>query len=105
MSIDLYPDVNIPVIEVIISYKGAGPSEIESLISKPLEEEISTISGLKTVTSKSARGISEIITEFNQGVDIKYAEQQIRDKVNQTRSKMPKDIDGQCHKTIQISLN
>ncbi len=93
MSIDLYPDVNIPVIEVIISYKGAGPSEIESLISKPLEEEISTISGLKTVTSKSARGISEIITEFNQGVDIKYAEQQIRDKVNQTRSKMPKDID------------
>jgi HAE1 family hydrophobic/amphiphilic exporter-1 len=103
MSIDLYPDVNIPVIDVLIGYKGAGPSEIETLISKPLEEQISTISGLKTITSKSARGMSEITAEFNQNVDIKYAEQQIRDKVNSSRYLMPKDIEEPSINRVDLS--
>ncbi len=103
MSIDLYPDVNIPVIEVFIGYKGAGPSEIETLISKPLEEQISTISGIKTITSKSARGMSDITAEFNQNVDIKYAEQQIRDKINSSRYLMPKDIEEPSVNRVDLS--
>lgn len=47
MGVDLFPDVNIPVVSVATIYPGAGPEEIEELISKPLEEELSSISGLK----------------------------------------------------------
>jgi len=92
MSVDLYPDVNIPTIYVVTSYEGAGPAEIETLITKPLEEEISTISGIKRLNSRSLQDTSRVIVNFYQGVDIKYAEQQIRDKVNQTKGKLPEDI-------------
>jgi hydrophobic/amphiphilic exporter-1 (mainly G- bacteria), HAE1 family len=92
MSVDLYPEVDIPTVYVATSYEGAGPAEIESLITKPLEEEISTISGIKRLTSRSMQDSSRIIINFFQGVDIKYAEQQIRDKVNQARGKLPDDI-------------
>jgi HAE1 family hydrophobic/amphiphilic exporter-1 len=93
MSVDLYPDVTIPTISINIAYSGAGPSEIENLISKPVEEQISTIAGLKSVSSRSSRGISNITVNFNQGVDIRYGEQQVRDKINQIRRSLPDDIE------------
>lgn len=92
MSVDLYPDVDIPTIFVSTTYKGAAPSEIESLITKPLEEELSTISGIKRMTSRSMKDASQIVINFYQGTDIKYAEQQVRDKINQTKSRLPEDV-------------
>lgn len=89
MPIDLYPQVNVPVVSVTTIYPGAGPSEIETLVTKPIEDEISTISGMKRLTSKSLEGISQVVAEFNQGVDVKYAEQQIRDKVSTAKTKIP----------------
>lgn len=103
ISVDLYPDVNIPIIVVNVAYKGAGPAEIETLISKPLEEQISTISGLKTLVSKSARGISYVEATFNQDVDLKYAEQQVRDKINNARSLLPKDIEEPSIMRVDLS--
>lgn len=92
MSVDLFPNVNIPVIFVMTNYEGAGPAEIESLITKPLEEEISTISGIKRLSSKSLKDTSQIVVTFYQNVDIKYAEQQLRDRINKAKYKMPDDI-------------
>ena len=92
MSVDLYPDVDIPTIFISTSYRGAAPSEIEALITKPLEEEISTISGIKRVTSRSMKDTSQIVINLYQGTDIKYAEQQVRDKINQTKSRLPEDV-------------
>ncbi len=92
MSVDLYPDVDIPTIFISTTYTGAAPSEIESLVTKPLEEEVSTVSGIKRVTSRSMKDTSQIVINLYQGTDIKYAEQQIRDKVNQTKSKLPLDV-------------
>lgn len=91
LSVDLYPEVNIPVVSVTTVYQGAGPSEIETLISKPIEEEISAISGMKRLTSKSLEGVSQVVAEFNQGVDVKYAEQQVRDKVGVAKAKIPRE--------------
>lgn len=92
MAVELFPRIEIPTIYVSTVYKGAAPAEIEALITKPLEEEISTISGIKTVTSKSLKDNSQIVVNLFQGVDIKYAEQQIRDKINQARFGLPEDI-------------
>src|SRR6478752_1728944 len=93
MSVDLFPDVSIPVITVQTTYQGAGPSEIETLVSRPIEEEVSTISGIKRLTSKNLEGVSQVIVEFNSSVDVKYAEQQVRDKVNIAKPKLPDEVE------------
>jgi HAE1 family hydrophobic/amphiphilic exporter-1 len=93
LPVDLFPDVTFPIVTVTTNYQGAGPSEIETLISKPLEDEISTVSGMKRLSSKNLEGVSQVIAEFYLGTDIKYAEQQVRDKVSVARSKIPKEVD------------
>lgn len=93
MSVDLYPDVSIPVVTVQTVYAGAGPSEIETLVSRPIEEEVSTISGIKRLTSKSLEGVSQVIVEFNSTVDVKHAEQEVRDKVNVAKAKLPTEVE------------
>lgn len=103
MSVDLFPDVSIPVITVQTTYNGAGPSEIETLVSRPIEEEVSTISGIKRLTSKSLEGVSQVIVEFNSSVDVKYAEQQVRDKVNIAKPKLPTEVDDPVIKKFDPS--
>lgn len=92
LGVDLFPDVTFPVVVISTPYPGAGPEEIETLISKPLEDQVSTISGLKRLTSASQEGMSTVIAEFNLETDFKYAEQQIRDKVTASKRLLPKDI-------------
>ncbi len=92
MNVDLFPNIDVPVIFVSTTYTGAAPSEIEALVTKILEEEVSTISGVKQVTSRSLKDTSQVIVNLYQGTDIKYAEQQVRDKINQAKAKLPEDI-------------
>ena len=92
MGVDLFPDVTFPVVTVTTPYPGAGPSEVETLVSKPLEDEISTLSGIKRLSSNNFDGVSQVIAEFTLETDVKYAEQQIRDRVGGTKRKLPTDI-------------
>jgi len=92
MSVELFPNIDIPIIFVSTRYDGASPTEIESLVTKPLEEEISSVSGIKKLLSRSMKDNSQLIVQLYSGTDIKYAEQQIRDKINQARDKLPEDI-------------
>lgn len=91
LPVDQMPDVNLPTLNVTVVYPGAGPQEIENLITKPLEDQIGTISGIKRVTSKSLEGFSQVTAEFQLEVDVLYAEQQIRDKVTLAKSLFPND--------------
>jgi HAE1 family hydrophobic/amphiphilic exporter-1 len=93
LPVDLFPDVTFPVVTVTTPYPGAGPRETEMLISKIYEEEFATISGVKTIRSINQEGVSIVVAEFNFSTDIKYAEQQIRDKVASARADLPADID------------
>ncbi len=92
LGVDLFPDVTFPVVTITTPYPGAGPSEIETLVSKPLEDEISTLAGIKRLTSVNSEGFSQVIAEFTLETDVKYAEQQIRDRVSATKKKLPLDI-------------
>ena len=93
MSVDMFPDVSIPVVTVTTVYKGAGPAEIENLVSRPIEEEISTIAGIKRLTSRNFEGQSLVIVEFESSVDSKYAEQQVRDKINIAEAELPDNVE------------
>ncbi len=92
LGVDLFPEVNFPVVFVSTSYQGAGPSEIETLVSKPIEDELSTLQGVKRLSSVSQEGVSQVIAEFTLETDIKFAEQQVRDRVGAVKFLLPKDV-------------
>ncbi len=92
MGVDIYPPVDFPVVTVTTFYTGASPEEIEKLISKPLEEQISTISGIKNLSSRNMEGYSLVIAEFTYETDTKYAEQKMREKVDLARNNLPDDL-------------
>ncbi|MBL8035565.1 MAG: efflux RND transporter permease subunit [Leptospiraceae bacterium] len=92
IGVDLFPDVNIPFITITTTYQGAGPEEIETLISKKIEEEVASISGLKRVSSDNMEGVSLVMCEFYLGQDIKEAEQQVRNKLGRVRRDLPEGI-------------
>lgn len=103
LPVDLFPDVTFPIVTVTVPYPGAGPKEVELLVAKPLEEEIGTISGLKTIRSTSNEGVAVVVAEFTLETDVKYAEQQVRDKVSATRGKLPDDIEEPTIRRIDPS--
>ncbi len=92
LPIDLFPNVDFPIVMVLTPYPGAGPKEIETSISKVLEEEFSNVSGIKSLRSINQEGLSRVVAEFSLEVDVKYAEQQIRDRVSSARRKFPTDV-------------
>jgi HAE1 family hydrophobic/amphiphilic exporter-1 len=92
LGVDLFPDVTFPVVTVTTPYPGAGPAEVETLVSKPIEDELSTLSGIKRLSSSNQEGVSVVVAEFTLETDVKFAEQQIRDRVSATKSKLPTDI-------------
>jgi HAE1 family hydrophobic/amphiphilic exporter-1 len=92
LPVDLFPDVTFPIVTVTTPYPGAGPRETETLISKIYEEEFATISGVKSIRSINQEGVSIVVAEFNFKTDIKYAEQQVRDKVSSAKPKLPEDV-------------
>src|SRR3990167_10246487 len=94
ISIEEFPDVKFPVAVVTTNYKGASPEVVEADISKPLEQEINTINGLKTLRSYSYEGISYVVAEFTLDTDPEIAVQDVRDKVTVVASNFKKEIDA-----------
>ncbi|MFH1223549.1 MAG: efflux RND transporter permease subunit, partial [Pseudomonadota bacterium] len=92
LGVDLFPDITFPVVSVITYYPGASPAEVETDVSKIMEDEIGSISGLEDMYSNNKDGVSIIICQFTLETDIKYAQQQVRDKISAVMSKLPDDI-------------
>ncbi|NBX16209.1 MAG: efflux RND transporter permease subunit [Proteobacteria bacterium] len=89
LSLDLYPSLTYPVLSVRTDFKGAAPEEIEQLLSRPIEDALSTVADVATIRSVSREGTSIVILEFNQGADIKFQEMQVRAKVGNIRRRLP----------------
>jgi len=92
LSVDLMPEIDFPIVTVQTIYPGAGPAEIETLISNPIEEAVGSINGVKTVTSSSIEGISIVMVEFQLEVDIDIAAMDVKDKIDAIRTQLPRDI-------------
>jgi HAE1 family hydrophobic/amphiphilic exporter-1 len=92
MPVDLYPDIEFPFVTVVSTYPGAGPEEIETLVTKPIEDTVSTISGVKNVTSTSQEGLSVVSIEFYLGTSLDTAANDVREKVNVAGFQLPTDM-------------
>lgn len=88
-----YPSVDPPIVTVTTNYPGANTDVIESQITEPLEEAISGIAGIRTLTSTSSDGRSSIVVEFNLGVDMEASANDVRDKVSGALRNLPADAD------------
>jgi len=94
LGIREFPSIDPPVINVRTTYAGANADIIESQITEPLEKAINGISGIRTISSSSAQGNSNIRVEFELGFDMDDAANDVRDKVSQAVRALPADIDG-----------
>ena len=88
-----YPNVENPVINVWVSYPGANAEIIEKQITEPLEQNINGIPGIRSLTSRSRQGSSQITVEFELSVDLETAANDVRDKVSRAQHYLPRDCD------------
>ncbi|MCL2443060.1 MAG: efflux RND transporter permease subunit [Treponema sp.] len=89
LPIDLYPEINPPILAVFTSYPGAGPEEVERSVTRLLEATLSSASGLEKVSSTSSKGSSIVIMEFTYGTDMSDATNSIRDLLERVRNFIP----------------
>jgi multidrug efflux pump len=85
------PEIVIPMININTIYPGTSPVDMENLVTRPLEKNIKSISGVKKITSRSVQDFSAIIVEFNTGIEIKDAKQKVKDAVDKTKKDLPTD--------------
>ena len=91
LPVDLLPDITQPTINVRVNYPGVGPQEIESLITRPLEQQLSAVSGLEQINSNSNEGSSQIRLNFTWGHDLNEAMDDIRTRIDRVRGRLPED--------------
>jgi hydrophobe/amphiphile efflux-1 (HAE1) family protein len=92
VGVDLMPDITLPIIAVTTVDPGVGPEEIESQITKPIEDAVSSINGIDKVSSTSSDGVSSVIAQFVLEKNAQQAEAEVRDKVSGIRNKLPREI-------------
>ncbi|MBQ6555864.1 MAG: efflux RND transporter permease subunit, partial [Firmicutes bacterium] len=85
------PTTEVPMAVISTTYSGVGPEEIEDLITKPIEETVATLTGVDTISSTSSTGSSMVMIEFVDGTDIDTATQDLRDKLDRVKSRLPDD--------------
>lgn len=93
MPIESFPEVKLPTIYVGTSHPGNSPLDMENLITRPIEKEINTITGVDKITSTSIQDYSTIIVEFNTDVAVKDALQDVKDAVDKAKKDLPSDLD------------
>ncbi|MBO6585160.1 MAG: efflux RND transporter permease subunit [Gracilimonas sp.] len=98
-----FPNITVPNIFVVTIYPGVSPEDMESLITRKLEDELSNISDVKTMTSTSSEGYSNINLEFNTGIDIDEALQKVREKVDLAKPELPEDAEDPTIQEVNLS--
>ncbi len=99
-----FPDIKIPNIIVQTAYPGTSPANMENLVTKHIEKQLKNLTGIKKVTSNSFQDYSVVIAEFNTGVQIDKAKQDVKDAVDKAKTDLPKNLPNQPEiKDIDLS--
>ena len=88
-----FPEIVIPTVLISTAYPGNSPVDIENLITRPIEKELKSISGIKDIKSTSVQDFSTIVVEFNPEEDITKSLQDVKDAVDKAKSELPDDLD------------
>jgi len=94
VAIDLIPNINFPMAIVMTTYSGAGPEEIENIVTKNIENAVASVSNIKTIQSQSSSGNSIVIAEFNSGTDMNFATLQMREKIDLYKKALPSEVEN-----------
>jgi len=103
LSIDMYPDVEIPVISIVTKYPGASPESVEREVSKRIEEAVNPIAGVKHVISFSKESVSTVVVEFRLEIKVNEASQEARSKINSIRGELPSEIEEPIIQKLDFS--
>ena len=103
IQLDMMPNMNIPIAVVSTSYSGAGPQEMENLITAPLEGVLGTVPGVSNISSTSSHGNSIVIVEFEDHIDIDVAALDMRDRVDMIRPALPSGANDPIVMKIDIN--
>ncbi len=93
LRLNLYPDVSFPTITVYTTYEGVAPEDMETLVTRPIEEAVGSVSGIQRVRSLSSQGASVVRLNFSWGTDLFVAETDVRKRLDQIRRTLPQDVD------------
>src|SRR5262245_55613402 len=103
LGIDLFPEVNFPFVNVMVVYPGAGPEEVETLVTRPIEDAVAGINGVKRVISTSTEGMSRVGIELRLEVDPQAATAEVREKVAAIRERLPEQIKDPTIQRFDVS--
>ena len=98
-----FPSITVPNIFVVTVYPGVSPEDMESLVTRKLEDELSAITEVKEMTSTSSEGYSSVNLEFDTNVDIEDALQKVREKVDLAKPELPEDAEEPTVQEINLS--
>ncbi len=93
LAVDMFPDVEIPVVSVVTKFPGASPETVEREVTKRIEEAVNPIAGVKRVVSTSRESVSSVVVQFHLEVSINDAAQETRAKVDAIRGELPDGIE------------
>ena len=93
LNVDLYPNVDIPFVVITTVLPGAGPEQIESEVTKKIEEAVNPVEGVDFIQSSSQEGVSIVIIAFKLEIDGKVAAQDVREKIAAVRANLPNEIE------------
>lgn len=92
LNVDLFPELEFPIVAILASYPGIGPEEIENLLVSPLENIVGTVTNVESINSTSRLGGALLIVQFNWGTDMDYATLQVRERIEMIRGVLPNDM-------------
>lgn len=93
LPVDMMPDVTFPAVTVIAEYRDASPEEVEELVTRPIEEGVGAVPGVKELRSSSSEGRSIVRVSFEWGIDIDAAANDVRDRIDRIINALPEDVD------------
>lgn len=93
IPVELFPDMEMPIVMVQTTYSGAGPEDVERNVTEVLEKQLSNVSDLESISSTSSEGSSRVMLEFSYSKDLDEATTDIRDKIEQVTSQLPDDAE------------
>src|SRR5690554_119333 len=91
LNMDLMPNMTVPVAAVITTYEGAGPYEVENMITRALESNLATVANITGISSQSSSGMSLVILEFDWGVNMDFALLDVRERIDMIKGFLPDD--------------
>ncbi len=91
LGMDFFPEIEYPSVSIITNYPNVAPEDVEELVTKPIEEAVSTVNKVKKVSSFSMEGLSFVTVEFEWGTNLDYAAQDVRDKLGLIEGYLPDD--------------